>query len=302
VSVRYAMEWAWCVSAREGLTPFYGENAMKVPENRDLIFDVGAHRGEDSDFYLKLGYRVIAVEANPVLAEQLRARFTNDIRNGRYFLIAKAVGGSAEPVTFYINKKNSVWGTADPEWAKRNLDGFGAESEEIQVQGIQFSEAVREYGCPFYLKIDVEGADMLCVTALKEMDCCPKYLSIESTKTSWSELLNEFDVLEELGFTKFAVVDQRDHKSGKFTGRDGQKISYSFPNGATGPFGEDLDGVWLRKEEAIKRYARIFMGYRMIGDFSLLVRILRRIPKLGHRLVGRISTHVGWYDTHAMRE
>ncbi len=31
----------------------------------DLVFDVGAHKGEDSDFYLNLGYRVVAVEANP---------------------------------------------------------------------------------------------------------------------------------------------------------------------------------------------------------------------------------------------
>jgi hypothetical protein len=29
----------------------------------DLIFDVGFHRGEDTDFYLKKGFRVVAVEA-----------------------------------------------------------------------------------------------------------------------------------------------------------------------------------------------------------------------------------------------
>ena len=33
----------------------------------DLIMDVGMHRGEDAEFYLKKGFRVVGVEANPEL-------------------------------------------------------------------------------------------------------------------------------------------------------------------------------------------------------------------------------------------
>jgi hypothetical protein len=32
-----------------------------------LVFDIGCHRGEDSDFYLQKGFRIVAVEANPAL-------------------------------------------------------------------------------------------------------------------------------------------------------------------------------------------------------------------------------------------
>ena len=49
--------------------------------------------------------------------------------------------------------------------------GFGAESEEIKVESIRFVEILKKFGCPYYLKIDVEGADMLCVNALKDFDC-----------------------------------------------------------------------------------------------------------------------------------
>jgi hypothetical protein len=28
---------------------------------RDLIFDLGMHRGEDTDFYLHMGYRVVGI-------------------------------------------------------------------------------------------------------------------------------------------------------------------------------------------------------------------------------------------------
>jgi hypothetical protein len=49
---------------------------------------------------------------------------------------------------------------------------------------------------------------MLCVDALKTISCRPKFISLESTKTSWSDLLKEFNTLETLGYTKFKVVRQ----------------------------------------------------------------------------------------------
>jgi FkbM family methyltransferase len=262
----------------------------------DLIFDVGAHKGQDSDFYLKLGYRVVAIEANPILAADLRKRFSDEIRVGRYTLIENAIGETDQKITFYINKKYSVWSTSDPRWADRNRR-MGAESEEITVQSIRFLDILKTYGCPHYLKIDIEGADMLCVDALFEIECRPKYLSIESTKTSWMGLLNEFNSLERLGFTRFKVIDQQCHKDGYFKDRNGNAIDYVFEQGASGPFGESLDGTWLTKNQAIRRYIPIFLLYKTIGDNKPLRKILRRIPK-GHRILRRPS----WYDTHAMRE
>ncbi len=262
----------------------------------DLIFDVGAHKGEDSDFYLKLGYRVVAIEANPALADNLRKRFSDEIRVGRYMLVDKAIGTIDEKVSFYINKKVSVWGTADPGWADRNT-GLGAESEEVTVQSVRFSEILKTYGCPYYLKIDVEGADMLCVNALLENECRPKYLSIESTKTSWTQLLSEFDTLERLGVTRFKVVNQRVHKGGEFKTKNGNLIRYVFEKEASGPFGELLDGPWLTKRQAIRRYIPIFFLYMAFGDNSFLSKTLGRM-----RLVRKLLGLVGWYDTHAMRE
>ena len=38
----------------------------------DLIYDVGMHNGSDTAYYLHKGFRVLAIEANPVLAKQGR--------------------------------------------------------------------------------------------------------------------------------------------------------------------------------------------------------------------------------------
>jgi FkbM family methyltransferase len=269
-----------------------------VREEKDLVFDVGAHVGDDSDFYLKLGFRVVAVEANPSLAARLRERFAAEIHSGRYMLVNKAIGSGHEPITFFVNRKTSVWGTADPSWALRNRR-LGAESDEISVPSVPFSDLLQTYGCPYYLKIDIQGADMLCVIALKSAGCKPTHISIASSKTSWRDLLKEFEALEGLGYTKFKVVNQSAHQAGSYTTRNGAQIAYAFEAGASGPFGDNLAGDWLSRNRAIMKYVPIFMMYKTMGDNTFLDRhasTVRRIPVL-EGLMGRVS----WYDTHATR-
>ena len=38
-----------------------------------LVYDVGMHRGDDTAYYLHKGYRVVGVQANPAMADHLRA-------------------------------------------------------------------------------------------------------------------------------------------------------------------------------------------------------------------------------------
>lgn len=268
---------------------------MTAAATDDLIYDVGAHAGEDADFYLKLGYRVVAVEANPHMAEHLRRRFGSEIEAGRLTLVDRAIGEQVGEATFYISKGRSVWSTADPRWAERN-ERMGIDSETVTVPVVRFIDVMKEHGCPVYLKVDVEGADMLCVEGLAEADALPEYVSIESNKTSWDELVREFEVLESLGFTRFQVINQRRHPCGEFRDLAGRTVHYSFEKGASGPFGDQLDGPWLTKDEALQRYRRIFLMYRLVGDTTILRRILRVLP--GPNL---LMKYIGWYDTHAKR-
>jgi FkbM family methyltransferase len=260
----------------------------------DLIFDLGAHRGEDSDFYLKLGYRVVAVEANPALVAELRQRFHREIAEGIYTVVDKAVADDAE-VSFYVNRDMSIWGTTDLNWVERNRR-LGTESDEIKVAGITIPALISSYGCPRYLKIDLEGIDVKCVKALHGLKCRPVYMSIESSKTSWSELMTELDELEELGYSKFKVVNQRKHKGGVFLSRSGSSVSHAFNEHSSGPFGEYLDGPWLSKRETILHYLPIHVVYKTIGDNTLSSRVVRRIPVVR----GLLDNLVSWYDTHAM--
>jgi len=262
----------------------------------DLVFDVGAHRGEDSDFYLKMGYRVVAVEANPVLVQGLKERFADEIRNGTLTLVDKAIGENDGQITFYVNKQLSIWGTANPDWVARNR-GLGTDSEEITVPCTRFGELITRFGCPYYVKIDIEGADMLCVRGLAEVAQRPRYISIESAKTSWRGLLKEFNALERLGYDRFQIVDQRTHGSGSFRDRSGARLEHRFAEGSSGPFGEALTGQWLTRSQAIRRYIPIFLLYYTLGDNRVwLPKLAKRVPFLR-----RLQNKVSWYDTHATR-
>ena len=48
------------------------EVGSHMAKHADLIYDVGFHHGEDTAYYLKKGFRVVAFEAHPRLAEKGR--------------------------------------------------------------------------------------------------------------------------------------------------------------------------------------------------------------------------------------
>jgi 16S rRNA A1518/A1519 N6-dimethyltransferase RsmA/KsgA/DIM1 with predicted DNA glycosylase/AP lyase activity len=54
-----------------------------------LIYDVGAHKGEDTDFYLKKGFSVVAIEADPTLFSLLSERFDQHIELGKLTLLSR---------------------------------------------------------------------------------------------------------------------------------------------------------------------------------------------------------------------
>ena len=241
--------------------------------SKKLIMDVGVHHGEDTAFYLQKGFRVVGIEANPALCEELRVRFQEWIKRGDLTLVNIAIAAQDGPVTFFRNLLKSDWSTASPDWADRNKR-LGANSGQIFVEGRQFGRVLEEFGIPYYLKVDIEGADMLCVMALRRFSQAPKYLSIESSKTSWRALHDEFSMLTQLGYRRFKVVSQKEVplQVCSSPAREGNYVHHAFPLGASGAFGEEAPGDWMSARDAIKIYRRMFGRYRMFAARGLLTR------------------------------
>jgi FkbM family methyltransferase len=266
----------------------------------DLVYDVGAHKGEDTAFYLAKGYRVVAFEANAELISSCEQRFSAEIAEGRLTLVEGAVTDSDEPTVRFYRHPLSTWGTANDEMVARNL--MVAASEAVDVPAVHFADKLRETGMPSFMKIDIEGSDMLCLQALLEFQARPQSVSIESHKTDWSRIQQEFELLDRLGYDRFAVVQQGDipGKSVQTRKLDGAPLTFCFEEDSSGPFGSDV-GPWLSRAAAIARYRRVFVAYRLIGAKSRL-----RQTRVGRKLHGwalrRLQRPLpGWYDTHAAR-
>jgi FkbM family methyltransferase len=279
---------------------------LNTPKVDDLIYDVGLHHGQDTDFYLKKGYRVVAFEAAPGNAEHCRKRFAREIDEGRLTIVEGAItenvvsNGKPAEVKFYRNADHSLWGSTCDDWATRN-EVMGTRNDIINVRAIDFKECLAEYGIPHYLKADIVGSETICLRALLNFANRPDYLSIRSEKVIFSRLEYEFDLLRQLGYDEFKAVKQDFERiQPRLPSNNGPKY-HTFEEGASGPFGEDSPGRWKSADEVLRDYKHVFVKYWLFGDYSYLIQTDR-----GRRFIAQMERALGrsipgWYDTHARR-
>lgn len=267
----------------------------------DLIFDVGMHRGEDTSYYLSKGYRVVAFEANPELARICREDFSDAIESGKLVIVEGAIADTAEAVVpFYVDRV-SVWGSIDPEWVEKKQ--VHRPQRTISVPVVDLVACMRDYGVPAYLKIDIEGADRICLKALRDLPVRPRFVSMEAERLDFDALMADLDLLEQLGYRHFAAVPQAGHVDEQIatTTLSGDPLTYRFPPASSGPFGDDLGDAWGSRDAAVKSYRRAFRRHRL-RDRLARSAAARRALAPAYRRSARFRRFLGGhYDTHAKR-
>jgi Methyltransferase FkbM domain len=159
----------------------------------------------------------------------------------------------------------------------------------IVVPMIPSSWLTDQFGIPYYMKIDIENADLLCLEDLTKSEYRPNFISIERQPFLWDQL-EELALLRALGYTRFKIVDQKAimRQRPPKPAREGIYVDHRFEFDATGLFGEELPGPWLSYGGAIARNAAIVAQSKGFG-------LWRRTPGFN-----RFRTSWGsWYDFHA---
>lgn len=254
----------------------------ETPKHPDLIYDIGAHRGEDSEFYLRKGFRVVAIVG------------------------AEALEAGQRSVRFYKNDANPVWGTVRAEWAERN-ERLGALSVPIDVAAIDLADVIRTHGVPHYMKIDIEGMDRVCVRALARFRTRPDFVSLESDKTSFAAIAAEVGELHVLGFDAFQAVEQSavTLQRPPSPAREGTYVAHTFEEGESGLFGAELPGVWRSRSAVLRQFGAIQLGYYLLGDDGVIHgwrwRGHGRLRRWTTRLLQRFTEGEvpGWHDVRA---
>lgn len=233
-----------------------------------LVFDIGMHTGEDTIYYLKSGYDVVAVEANPVLAEECSLKFKQYISSGRLKILNVGIGPDKGSFPFYINKRLSVWSSFNKESATRE----GSEYEVVDVPCVTQEELFAEHGIPYYLKIDIEGHDHLALAGIPGSGEKPQFISFEMGDLAWLE------IAKDKGYTKFKMINQLNHRDINMAREKSNLYAYylqafyaakkhlpflpfRYQAGSSGPFAHQLRGKWHSYKTIRKKYMD-FMAHK----------------------------------------
>lgn len=176
----------------------------------DLIIDVGMHRGEDANYYLKRGYNVIAIDANPNIIKYVNKKFEQEVKQKKLRVLNYAIADIDEMHMDFNISELSLWSSLKKEIADRNQ----LAKETLKVECKTLKTIFKTYGTPIYCKIDIEGYDELCLQTLSGLNILPTFISVESECVGENQILTEEQSLatliglKELGYTKFKLVDQ----------------------------------------------------------------------------------------------
>lgn len=233
--------------------------------NRKVIYDLGSNNGDDIPYYLMKCDLVVAVEANPLLCQQIRERFSAAIGEGRlivenYVLTTSQIqarGTGEGQVLFYIHKKNHVL-SQFPRPPASELLNF----EEVFLPSLSLMRLIGIHGAPYYVKIDLEHFDNLILRELFENHIYPPYISVESHH------IDAFASLVALGgYRAFKLVDgpsvstrYQQHSISTSQGI----VKYSFPHHSAGPFGGDISGPWMSPDHFFTVLGILGLGWKDI--------------------------------------
>jgi FkbM family methyltransferase len=162
---------------------------LRAPIDPSLIYDVGLNIGQDAEFYLKKGFRVVGIEANPEVAEVARQRLASF--GDRLTILNVGIGPKGGHLPFYVNRMHHEWSTFAREYA----DKEGSTFDEITVPVTTLKSIVRRYGVPYYMKIDIEARDMLALEQLGKTRARPEFISALTLARTDPPVLNLVDPL-----------------------------------------------------------------------------------------------------------
>lgn len=163
----------------------------------DLVFDVGANRGNRTKVFLRLARKVVAVEPQPDCVELLRKVFGSD---PRLAIEETAVGSQPGTAEMTLSREASV-ATLDPTWVE-DLSSSGRFDRGLwggtaTVPVTTLDELVRRHGRPGFVKIDVEGYEAQALAGLSAPVGALSFEFVPERRAATEACLDELDRLGE---------------------------------------------------------------------------------------------------------
>jgi FkbM family methyltransferase len=154
-------------SHNDDLRNIFGHEAILTIAKRGVVH-VGAHKGEEVEQYLSLGFqRIVLIDANPDACKDLVARFAQDKRISIFnYAVCDRIG----TVDFHLHTSRS--GSTEPASLLRmkrfsEIVGSLHTPATIQVPAITLDALFDEHGLQRsdynFLNVDIQGAEILAL-------------------------------------------------------------------------------------------------------------------------------------------
>ena len=255
----------------------------------DLVYDIGANNGDDAEYYLARGFRVLCIEADPTLCRDLEARFAAPLAAGKLRVVNAALASTRGTMEFWVCEGKSVWNSFDKAVATRE----GHKATSVVLEAYPMDQLFALHGVPHYVKMSLHGQEHFCLADIHP-PAAPTYLSLELPRDSATSAA-VFDRLAALGYDHFKVIEQTtltplalptppslkervksalgtvppllaaaqalNSLRQAATGATPEPYTgvrsvggYAFQDGCSGPFGEETPGPWHTPADAKRDY------------------------------------------------
>lgn len=127
-----------------------------------LVFDIGSNLGFTTQAFLDAGAeRVVAVEPDPQNFAVLKIKFGH---NPSITIISTAISDYEGEANLWLHQSDGALHTIGPKW--KEFLGSGKYHEKINVRTTTLDRLIEEYGTPKFVKIDVEGHELMVLQKL----------------------------------------------------------------------------------------------------------------------------------------
>jgi FkbM family methyltransferase len=265
-----------------------------------LIFDIGMNACEDTAFYLKKGFRVVAIEANPAMCRRAREMFPTQVDNGSLIILNYAIAEKPGKLTFYICNEVSAWSTASKDLVEFWSATANATFTTVDVPCLPIENALAAHGVPYYVKIDIEGSDLICLKGLTKSATVPRYVSFEVDFRTYKDAIH---ICESAGYNSFSVVPQEGVPTQQppQPALEGEYIPYAFHKGCSGLFGRELPTPWVSARGMLSECNNIVWQMRAAGLMRKAASALGNKSLADPYIRSLVPRAHNWYDIHVRK-
>ena len=237
-----------------------------------IIFDIGANKGQNLNYFLQKADLVIAIEADTNLVNQIKSKFDDFVQSKKLIIdnIAVTDKDNIEFIDFYVSKINDTYSTLCPE----NLDNY----HKIKVKCEKVSSLINKYLQIYdiseieYIKIDVEGYDKFILQDLFQNKIIPNNLSVECFDSDIIGLIlnspyKSFKFIDGGNKLKDIEIADINHKK--------KKINFDFDS--SGPYGDDILGNYYDKKSILPYFLINGLGWK---DIHCSIKEYKNLSKI----------------------